>query len=344
MKHRRIILFLAVVLVVLGLWWLLRTPQAETTSPPQATAESATAPAEVTAQASHVPPTQAERLKEASVLVDKIFSSPIEFYGRVVDQNGDPVSHADVGYTAADKFNASGSNYTGQSDAQGYFQITGIKGAALGVAVRKAGYYFINERIDRSSPSSTATFGYSMGPDSYRRVPPTKGNPAVFVLHKMGKTEPLIPISSRTYRILRDGTSVEINLANGRVVPAGNGDLRVEAWTDDQASGKMRGYQWRCRVTVPGGGLVERKGQFDFEAPEDGYEESVELGMPENAEQWTSQQQGDYFLKLPDGRHARINFRMIAGGDHFFRLESFLNPTSGSRNLEYDPKQAVKAP
>jgi hypothetical protein len=31
---------------------------------------------------------------------------------------------------------------------------------------------------------------------------------------------------------------------------------------------------------------------------------------------------------------------MVAGGDHFFQLESFLNP-SGSRSLEFDPQIAI---
>lgn len=314
---------------------MLRVPQPE---PTIQTAVATRAPLEQStaeAQPSPVPPTQAERLKEADALVDRIFSSPIEFYGRVVDQNGNPVPHADIGYTAADKFNASGSNYTGQADAQGYFQITGIKGVALGVAVRKAGYYFIDEGIERLLPSSAATFGYSMGPDSYRRVPPTEDNPAIFVLHKMGKTEPIVRIE-KSALVRKDGTPINVDLMTGRLSP--NGNFRVEAWTEAPEGGQK--FTWRCRVTFPGGGLVERKGQFDFEAPEDGYEESVELGMPRDAKQWASQQQRDYFVKLPDGRFARINFRMIAGGNHYFVMESFLNPKPGSRNLEYNSEQA----
>ena len=32
---------------------------------------------------------------------------------------------------------------------------------------------------------------------------------------------------------------------------------------------------------------------------------------------------------------------MIAGGDHFFEIESFLNPAQ-SRNLEYDEKMVIR--
>jgi len=56
---------------------------------------------------------------------------------------------------------------------------------------------------------------------------------------------------------------------------------------------------------------------------------------------WYNHTKRNYFLKLGSGNYARINFEMIAGGDHFFKLESLLNP-SRSRNLEYDPTKAIR--
>jgi hypothetical protein len=79
---------------------------------------------------------------------------------------------------------------------------------------------------------SANTFAYGVGPDSVRQEPPTKDNPAIFVLQKMGMTEPLIHISSRTYRAPRNGTPVEVDLTTGRM--SGQGHLRVEAWTEDR--------------------------------------------------------------------------------------------------------------
>lgn len=255
-------------------------------------------------------------------MIEGVFNTPIEFYGRVVDQNGDPVPNAHVGIGVNDKFNASGSNYSTTSDTDGFFSFKGARGASMGVSVGKEGYYKIHKVSNQS-------FAYGMGPDGAHQAPPTKDNPAIFALHKMGRTEPLVR-AEQSARIPKDGTPVTVNLMTGRLSP--NGNLRVEARTEAPVGGRK--YTWRCRVTVPGGGLADRAGQFEFEAPEDGYEESVEFGMRHDAEQWTSDQQRDYFVKLPDGRFARINFRMIAGGNHYCVLESFLNPTPGSRNLE----------
>ena len=280
------------------------------------------------------PPVQSVERKAVVRKIQSALATPITFYGKVIDQNGDPVPDATVNYGALDKFDAPGSQYQGKSDANGKFSISDIAGAALSVGVRKEGYYMIDGK-------SANAFAYGVGPDSARREPPTKENPAIFVLQKMGITDPLVHISSRTYRIPRNGTPVEVDLTTGQVSVLGN--LRVETWTKDQAKDAKQHYTWRCRISVPNGGLVERKGQFDFEAPADGYKPSDEIVMLQTAEKWQPQGQREYFVKLNDGRYARVQLKMIAQGNHFFRLESYLNP-SGSRNLELDPSNVVRSP
>lgn len=342
MKRQRIIIVLAVVLLAVGLFWLLRVPpQAPNTG-------SATVPAAAprTAQAQSSPIAEAERFKEASALVESIFTAPIEFYGRVIDQNGDPVPYANVGYTAADKFNASGSNYTGQSDEKGNFNITGIKGAGLAVTVRKEGYYLIHNPGDRSLPTSTATFAFGMGPDSYRRPAPTKDKPAVFVLHKMGKPESLIYVGTRSYKVSKDGQPLEVKLETGGQAPVGQGDIRFERWANDKEKNQRGHFDWRLRITATEGGLIERKGEFDFEAPSDGYQESMEIDMPASLDdKWSYAANKSFFVKTRDGHYARLNVTIQAGHNTTpLVVDAFLNPKPGDHNLEFDPAKAVKSP
>ncbi|MGH8047326.1 MAG: carboxypeptidase-like regulatory domain-containing protein [Chthoniobacterales bacterium] len=251
----------------------------------------------------------------------------------MIDQNGDPVPDAKIVYGATDKFDADGSNYHGKSDADGNFSISGIKGVVLTVGVAKAGYYHIHGK-------SNGAFAYAMDADSQTRPPPTKENPAIFLLQKMGATEPLIKVESGL-RISRNGAPVEISLATGRLKTPG--DFRVEAWTHDETPDAKGHYDWRCRVSVPNGGLVERTGQFDFQAPQDGYKSSDEIKMPVTAKEWHPACERSYFIRLSDGRYARVQFEMIAGGNHYFQIEAYLNPAPGSRNLEFDPEKQVKA-
>lgn len=333
MRRNQIFIGLCFLAVVVALaWWLLRSPTPASPATDQPPALNASSSSPTASQQGSPPATIEERRREVVEKIEGIFATPITFYGKVVDQDGKPVPNARVGYSLVDKFNASGSTGHVFADGTGYFTIADVSGAAIGVNVSKEGYYQIHNVSNQS-------FAYGVGPDNYTKTPPTKRDPAVFVLQKMGETEPLVRVEKST-RIPKDGTPITVDLANGRLSSGGN--FRVQAWTE--APGEGREFGWRCRVTVLGGGLAEREGQFDFEAPSDGYKESIEIAMPLEAEQWASQQQRDYFVKLADDRYARVSLRMIAGGNHYFVLKSFLNPKPGSRNLEFDPEKAVKSP
>ncbi|MDZ4787688.1 MAG: carboxypeptidase-like regulatory domain-containing protein [Blastochloris sp.] len=345
MNRQRIIfiglIIICVLLVILWLW-----PKPKQSSHNDVT-HSSTQPASssssvATTQSNQIVPLAASKTPEQAQLdkrkdsinsIVAAFHTSISFYGKVIDQNGNPVPQAKIGYNAADKFMASGSSYKGQSDENGYFSITGIKGFRLGVTVRKEGYYFIDGK-------SSHGFAYGSGSDGVFLEPPTKDNPAVFVLQKMGDTEPLIANSNSGVQISRYGTPLTLDLTTGRI--SSNGQIKVEVWTEDLNASLGQHYNWKCRISIPGGGLVERKDQFDFEAPETGYRAADEIVVFANSEQWSPDAVRNYFLKLSNGAYARIEFTMIAQGNHYFKIESYLNPKVGSRNLEYDPAKVIK--
>ncbi|HEY5812895.1 MAG TPA: carboxypeptidase-like regulatory domain-containing protein [Terrimicrobiaceae bacterium] len=219
MKRSKIVVaFCFLVLIAVFIWRLKPLPK---TKQP-ATTSDVTSP-----NAS----SEAKAANQVIEQVNEIFRAPITFHGKVIDQFGAPVPYADVGYTAADKFNASGSHYTGKSDPDGSFEISGIAGAGLLVGVGKQGYYPVEGK-------SSGSFAYGMGPDSYRQAAPTRQNPAVFLLHKMGETEPLAHASGRQYKVAKDGQPMEVDLKTGSQVPAGKGDIRFERWANDHARDK----------------------------------------------------------------------------------------------------------
>jgi len=267
----------------------------------------------------------------------KAYSTPIVFYGKIVDEKSNPISGADVHYSASVNPLTDGKKYDGISDLNGWFSISKIKGASLYVTVWKKGYYPIENL-------SGGAFAYGVPPSSdIDRPLPTKDNPAVFVLRKMGETVSLVPIG-RDVAIPKDGTPVEISLSTGTEVPEGEGDIIVECWTKNEGldPNLNEHYDWRFRLTIPDGGLVERKDEFDFIAPETGYRPMIEFNMLKDAPEWKGDFQDEYFLRLKDNRYARMEFRMTSRGDHFATVTSYLNPSPGARNLEYDPEKAIK--
>jgi hypothetical protein len=212
MKSKWIIL-IGLLLVVSAVLWALSAPQPKQTL--EKVAQIAEPSVSTSPQTMATPPVQSIERKAVVQEIESALATPITFYGKVIDQNGAPVPDATVNYGALDKFDAPGSQYQGKSDANGKFSISDIAGAALRVGVRKEGHYMIDGK-------SANSFAYGVGPDSARREPPTKENPAIFVLQRMGITDPLIHISSRTYRILRNGTPVEVDLTTGQLSVQGN--------------------------------------------------------------------------------------------------------------------------
>jgi len=267
----------------------------------------------------------------------KAYSAPITFYGKVVDENNHPIEGADVQYSVAVNPLTDGKNYDQISDTNGLFSIKGIKGADMTVCLSKSGYYEIYDQ-------SSGYFAYGVpNTKEMQRPIPTKDNPAVFVLRKMGETVPLVAIKYWHVAIPKNGTPVEISFSTGTEVPKGKGDIIVECWTKNEGldPNLNEHYDWRFRMTVPDGGLVERTDKFAFIAPESGYRTLIEFNMPKDAPEWKRDFQGEYFLKLKGNRYARMEFEMIAGV-HFAVVTSYLNPTPGVRNLEYDPEKAIK--
>lgn len=265
------------------------------------------------------------------------FTTPILFFGKVVDETGKPVSRASVKLMAADKPWGESSVYNQESDDQGLFSLTGARGAGLAIDISKAGFY--------STAAARGRFVYGGIRGTGDPVNPTSDKPAIFVLRKMGETEPLFA-SDRDVVAPKNGQPVEISLRTGRAVSKGEGDIAVECWTNNEGldPNKNEHYDWRMRLTVPNGGLIERVGEFSFIAPESGYRSNEEISMSKDVDNWRSSFQREYFIKTGGGSFARMNFQMTAGGGHFVTIKALFNPKSGSRNLEFDPAKVITPP
>ena len=249
------------------------------------------------------------------------WQAPIDFYGKVVDENTNPVPGVNIHFNWSELPERGGERTSDtQSDSDGLFSLHGKRGAALTVSFSKQGYY--------SSGRGEQTFSYALP----KAISPDPRDPVIFRLRKKGIGETLIGVK-QNYRVARDGTPLGIDLATGKAGTGGSGDLVVQCWTDDQGKPSGAKYDWHCILTVPGGGMVPTDGEFPFLAPENGYALTNEIAMPADRTNWTSDVDLKFFYRVADGRYGRMTFSMIAGGQHFCMINSVLNP-SGSRNLE----------
>jgi hypothetical protein len=258
-----------------------------------------------------------------------MFLNAVNFYGKVVDETGSPVEGASIRYSVPSNLAEIGKG-TGQgptTDSGGLFSITGKTGAGITVFASHPNYYSTNQ--------SSGQFKYFENTEKN----PSLSNPAIFVLRKKGDAEPLVKEKQVLRNVPKNGQSVRVGLAG-----ANGGDLTIQAWTSPRPAGAANNmpFDWKVRVEVPGGGLVAYDDAYQFEAPAEGYVPSVEFAMPASGidGKWRDRFEETFFVKLANGNYARMRFQMIAGGNHFAVVESYYNPTPGSRNLEYDPNKS----
>lgn len=337
-RSGRVALMVSFAIVIAGAWLLWEklsgSPSKVAIQPsPQPSASAASvgaSSAQTNPNADSTIDKQGKEKQEAAFAL--AFDTPINFWGQVLDEVGKPITGATVKLGTANRPWEQGTSYTRMTDEHGLFSIIDARGLSISVDVSKEGYYQVQR--------SRGQINYAQPSGNKDRLP-TAVSPMLFELRRAGERVPLITTNERTTKVPKDGTPIELNLATGRASSKGTAVLKVECWTSDQTRNSKGNYDWRCRLSIPGGGLVERTGQFDFEAPSDGYKISDQVDMPQWAPQWKKGFAREYFAKFSDDRYARFSFKLTTGGEHFFVVVSYINPNPGSRNLESDSSERI---
>lgn len=259
--------------------------------------------------------------------VSEIWQKPINFYGKVVDENNNPISDATVSFrwddmTAPDFTRTS----TDKSDSAGLFSLRDKRGATLGVSVGKEGYY--------SSQKDTNSFHYAVPPNNLV-FSPDRANPVIFHLHKKGQGEVLTTSNSgmeSEFSVLvpRDGTPISVDLLQRKTAPSG--DLEISQVKPERAS-LQQATNWSFHMRISNGGFVEENDDFVISAPEGGYQPTVDLDFTKGGTNWATQFTKTYYITF--GQPAKYGWFQVRANiaQQTVFLRYSINP-SGSRNLE----------
>ncbi|MEQ1748333.1 MAG: carboxypeptidase-like regulatory domain-containing protein [Prosthecobacter sp.] len=272
-----------------------------------------------------------------------IYHAPINLYGQVIDQYGNPVADADVQAhvaTSPTMQSNSGKKICTKTDASGFFAIERERGASMYVRVEKAGFYrYFGTSIPPGKVGSEENFHYGFNTGKGLHVA-NKRAPVVFHLWKADFPR-LALIRQRddgAWGIKNHGTPRKIPFNSAR---RNDGHfIEVQNWSDQTQKNAEHHYTWRMRISVPNGELAPRNGELDFTAPLTGYVPSYEFEMPASLEgrKWTDGKNVSFFVRFNDGVHARFGGKMLAGYDPpQLSFEGYLNPEPESRNLTADP-------
>jgi hypothetical protein len=259
-------------------------------------------------------------------------NSPISFFGKIVDQDENPVSGAKVSSTIRQWYVKSpvtlayGAHFIPvetESDSNGRFEISGKSGDGFGVGIVKDGYQL--------SPKAPRGFGPTAG--SFE-------NPIIFKMWKMGDSATLISQDKDT-RIPYDGTPVVFDLLTGQknTGDSATGDLLVTLTRNplNIPSGYRNEFEWHATIEAIEGGLIQSDDEFMYSAPETGYQPRIQIDMPASATNWANIYNISFFAKTRGGSvYSRVKFVFRVDSPKpqtGFTITSSANP-SGSRNLQ----------
>jgi len=340
-----LILLGAGIAAIAVLWWSRSSPLPPTPQTPVIAKQPVTSPTLTPSGIAQATPTGRQISGETPELSDPRWKErdvkrridpqyewkmPINFFGRVVDENEQPVPRATIVAQWSDLSPKGATDETCLSDDRGFFSITAKTGRGITIRVSKEGYY--------TPKQQQISFDYAaFWEANYHR--PDAHSPVVFHLRKKNQSEVL---SSGEIRptIPPNGTPVRFDLLNGgRVSP--NGQLEIAAMTNTEQY-PPRIFDWKATISVPGGGLIEHNSEFPFEAPETGYQQTVEFDMRTDAPDWKRLIEKSYFIKFGSPpKYGRIQVG-LNGASQMASVTYWVNPT-GSRTLEGISNQHVSS-
>jgi len=255
-------------------------------------------------------------------------NKPIEFYGQVVDQDGNPISgvkikvkvrHWDVKVPAPFGDEVRMIPVEKATDLGGRFEIHDVTGDVFDIeSIQKNGYAL--------SPKTPNGFGFRGG--SFEQ-------PVIIRMWKLGKPAKLV-----THRTLfgfqSDGRIYTLDLLTDKKIESGNanGDLRIQFYR--QSIKPKETYPWTLEISAIDGGLVETADEFEYIAPENGYQPQVTFQMNSISPTAMPDLIKDYYFTSRNGQISGVVHLQIFSdynGQSAILVESRLNP-SGSRNLQ----------
>jgi len=270
-----------------------------------------------------------ERVPKAKGMYEagKLSNLDIEFYGKVIDQHGNPVAGARVGVSLLRWriLDAGGAFHEFTTDSEGYFDVSGISGQVLTIrSISKDGYEIIGEA------KRTQTFRVeSLGKRD-------KNNPIIFHAWKKLESEPLY--YGEYKQKLRDSGVLEaINF------PGLNNGLSARFDLDPNGI-PYKPENWKISIKANAGGIIESQGEiFMNEAPESGYELVWSKAYAKGTEGFTDEGRKKFYFRSGNN-YGRLEVNYVAyykkGIAGILRIKYWINP-NGSRNLQYDPAKRI---
>ncbi|MCW1885478.1 hypothetical protein OKA04_12130 [Luteolibacter flavescens] len=249
---------------------------------------------------------------------------PIEFHGKVVDENGAPLGDVDVKYKVlSGSYIFSGPkqvsfNSSVVTKSDGSFSIGRRAGMILIVGpLGKGGY--------RDVLSDGRSFGYGGVPQPHL---PDVANPVVFLMVPEG--------AARLEKIDSPRLSFAWNEGSIRVPVAGLGTLVLDPVRAVEVPVLGEKFDWKIGLSVEGAQIVDCGIEFPVIAPDSGYVGNLKYEASKDDEEWPSMLRRYIAFKSDTGEYGLIELGIYVDRRNH-RVNGTLNiikNASGARNLD----------
>jgi len=259
-------------------------------------------------------------------------NATINFWGRVVDQDGNPLMGAKVNLTlnygwikSPTEGGMKEDKMSLETDENGNFALSNTQGHGIEVkAIDKAGYK-LSEKVTRS-------YAYSWSADIFH---PDPNKPVVFKMWKQRGAEQLVQPRSWNGQVACDGTTNRFDLLQGK--RNAGGDLEIACFRNPLKlpPASNAPYDYGLQIAIIGGGIQTTEDEFTYLAPESGYSSSLTFGQKADDPKWVGKVKQEFYIKTADGHFGRLAIDWYAWQQFSTHLDwnCSINP-SGSRNLE----------
>ena len=374
MNSKPIIIIVAVVVLGIFGWFALKQNQNETPpAPAKPTTTTPTPPAKVAPDTEPPKGKYDEALSKIELTEEEAAAKPVdvndanwlatvffhranvkekngnvEFFGKVVDQDGQPIEGATIMATSRQYVEslkeqvAHGGGKVDtkkielKTDADGLFKVSGYRARNLRFeSVEKTGY----------TSSSKLPGGFTFSPSYSTQHQPDAAEPVIFPMWKQGTTEPIVKKHWQK-RVVPDGRIYSFDLRNNRVIEGEEaGDLRIRVTADYNSTTGTTNYPWTIEIEAPGGGIVATDDPYPYRAPESGYESRFSWNSTNPTGKWTRDLTRTIYIKGRGGEFyasAKLSVKVFHTNSASITMDTLVNP-SGSPNLEYDPEKEIKS-
>lgn len=349
-KHFRLLLITTIVLVIALLFWWRATQRAVSSTPviaspiqtnhtPNSVSVSNTTAlihsnSTAFVDTNRLIRNQIAQLEEFAQTYNKYHNIPIDFYGKIIDQDSNPVVGVKIDVTIRQQYVISAILRTSTdkeiplnvvSGQNGCFVIHGKNGDSVHIdSIQKDGY--------RLSPKVEKTYAYVSSIEPFH---PDSQNPVIIKMWKLGESANLI--SHRTLFGFRPGRIYTLDILTDKKIENGsaNGDLRIQ-FERQSVLTPREAYPWSLEISAVDGGLVETTDEFEYVAPESGYQPQISFQTNSISPKAVPDITKDYYFTSRNGRvYGVVSLQIFSdyNGQSAILVNSRIN-SNGSRDLQ----------